>query len=189
MFTLVEILLISVSVAIDCFTVSLAAGMANKRFDTRYVLTTSFCFGLFQAVMPYLGWQGIVLVGDYIIAFDHWIAFALLAYIGCKMITDKEEDNDGKPLNKSLWYILTLSVATSIDALAVGITFSCVGYHELSQLIMPLSIIGLTSFVFSFAGFVIGMYCGRKINFRMEIVGGIILIIIGLKILMEHCSE
>ncbi len=189
MFTLVEILLLSVAVAIDCFTVSLAAGMAHKRFDTRFVLTMAFCFGFFQAMMPYLGWQGTVLVGEYISMFDHWIAFILLAVIGFKMITDKEEESEGKSLNKSIWYILTLSVATSIDALAVGITFSCVGYTEFSQLIMPLVIIGVTSFLFSVAGFLIGMYCGRKINFRMEIIGGIILILIGSKILIEHLCE
>ncbi len=189
MFTLVEIFLLSVAVAIDCFTVSLASGMASRRFDTRFVLTTALCFGLFQAFMPYLGWQGTVLVGAYIKMFDHWIAFLLLAFIGYKMITDKSDDNESKPLNKSLWYILTLSVATSIDALAVGVTFSCVGYIDFSQLILPLTIIGITSFLFSIAGFIIGMFFGRKIHFRMEIVGGIILILIGAKILIEHCCE
>ncbi len=189
MFTLVEIILLSIAVAIDCFTVSLASGMASKRFDTRFVLTIAFCFGLFQALMPYIGWQGTTLVGEYIHMFDHWIAFLLLAFIGYKMITDKDENDEGKPLNKSLWYILTLSVATSIDALAVGVTFSCVGYTEFSQLVMPLAIIGITSFLFSIVGFIIGMYCGRKIHFRMETVGGIILILIGSKILIEHLCE
>ncbi len=187
MFSLFEIILISVAVAIDCFTVSMAAGMANKRFDIPYVLTTAFCFGLFQAVMPYIGWQGTTLVGDYIHMLDHWIAFILLAYIGYKMIFDKEEEDcKEKKLNKSICYILTLSVATSIDALAVGVTFSCVGYTEFIQLLMPLILIGVTSFIFSIIGFVIGMYLGCKIKFRMEIVGGIILIAIGTKILIEH---
>ncbi len=187
MFSLFEIILISVAVAIDCFTVSMASGMANKRFDLSYVLTTALCFGLFQAAMPYLGWQGTVLIGDYIHMLDHWIAFILLSYIGYKMIFDKEEeDSKEKKLNKSICYILTLSIATSIDALAMGVTFSCVGYTDFSQLIMPLVLIGITSFVFSIFGFVIGMYLGRKIKFRMEIVGGIILIAIGLKIIIEH---
>lgn len=152
-------------------------------------LRMAFLFGLFQAMMPLLGWLGISHFQTYMEAYDHWIAFGLLGFIGGKMIWEsfgEEEDSHFDP--SRLHTQLLLAVATSIDALAVGISFACTGFTMVSQLTMPLLIIGIVSFLFSIIGYHLGRCFGKAITRRMkpELFGGVILLLIGVKILLTH---
>ena len=151
-------------------------------------LTIAFFFGLFQGVMPIIGWFGASHFYHLIEQFDHWIAFGLLFFLGIRMIKEsfnKEEENHHfNP--KRLLVILTLAVATSIDALAVGISFAFVGMNTWQDILFPIIIIGIVSFLFSILGCFIGVYFGKRINLRAELWAGIILIGIGIKILVEH---
>jgi putative Mn2+ efflux pump MntP len=189
MMTLWEIVLIAVALAMDCFTVSVVSGVITRRNKWGSVLRMAFLFGLFQALMPLIGWLAIHYFQASVVAFDHWIAFGLLAVIGIKMIKDafspEEEDHMDPTLLRTQ---LLLALATSIDALAVGISLSCTGYEALSQLTVPLLVIGLVSFVFSIAGHLLGVRFGEVVarRWKPELVGGIILIGIGIKILLEH---
>ena len=149
----------------------------------------AFLFGFFQAAMPLLGWLGISHFQTMIEAYDHWIAFSLLLLIGGNMIREAfgpEEEQHFNP--RKLRTQLILAIATSIDALAIGISFACTGYEHLSQLTLPLSIIGLVSFLFSILGNKLGTRFGKAIARRLkpELLGGVILILIGLKILVSH---
>lgn len=155
----------------------------------RTCLTMSFFFGLFQALMPLAGWFCSNRFYQFIESFDHWLAFGLLAFIGIRMIkegTEKEEHILFNP--RKLRVIFTLAIATSIDALAVGISFAFVGMNSISSISYPIVIIGLVSFLLSLIGFMAGCYFGKKVHIRTEILGGIILIGIGIKILIEHLS-
>ena len=149
----------------------------------------AFLFGLFQAMMPLIGWLGISHFQAAMEAYDHWIAFAMLGFIGGRMVWesfDSEEEQHFNP--RKLRTQLLLAIATSIDALAVGISFACTGYTSLGQLTLPLIIIGVVSFLFSLIGYQLGARFGRSIARRLkpELFGGIILIGIGVKILAEH---
>ncbi len=199
---LLDIILLAVALAMDCFTVSIVSGVidhgdwhndsseAKIRVPVPVIyLRMAFLFGLFQALMPLLGWLGISHFQAYMEAYDHWIAFGLLAFIGGKMIWESfgnEEDHHFNP--NRLRTQLLLAIATSIDALAVGISFACTGFTELSQLTMPLLIIGIVSFLFSIFGYHLGRRFGKAITRRLkpELFGGIILVLIGLKILLSH---
>jgi putative Mn2+ efflux pump MntP len=146
-------------------------------------------FGLFQALMPLIGWLGISLFSHYLEAVDHWIAFVMLAFIGGKMIKESFDDEEEQHFDpRRLRTQVLLAIATSIDALAVGISFACTGYNTLSQLTLPLIIIGLASFVLSLLGYYLGRRFGKVITHRLkpELFGGVILIIIGVKILLSH---
>ena len=199
----IEIILLAVALAMDCFTVSIVSGLITCMDKEKVVKPTllleraggeaswlyrmAFLFGFFQALMPLLGWLGIIHFETYIEAYDHWIAFALLAFIGGKMIWESfgpEEEQHFNP--RRLHTQLLLAVATSIDALAIGISFVCTGYTVLSQLTLPLIIIGLVSFLFSIMGYHLGRRFGKAITKQMkpELIGGLILIAIGLKILL-----
>ncbi len=187
--TILDILLIAVALAMDCFTVSIVSGVMTRKMFWGRNLRMAFLFGFFQAAMPFIGWIAIHYFQSSVEAYDHWIAFGLLLLIGGKMILDafKEEDEATfNPLN--LGTQLTLAVATSIDALAVGISFSCSGYGTVQSLILPLAVIGLVSFIFSIAGLLLGVRFGGAVarRFKPEIIGGVILIAIGVKILLEH---
>lgn len=185
--TTIDQILIAVALAMDCFTVSIASGLMLKRIYLKTTLITAFMFGLFQAAMPAIGWSVTKLFNRYIEGIDHWIAFGLLAIIGIKMIFDNFKAEEDKTFNpRSIYVILTMAVATSIDALAVGISFMCAGLRTWQQLVQPLIIIGMTSALLSVGGNMIGVYIGRKIKLPVEMIGGILLIIIGLKILAEH---
>lgn len=183
-----EIWLLAIGLAMDCFTVSITSGLILKKIDWKAILTMAFFFGLFQAVMPLIGWFSTNHFNSLIEDFDHWIAFLLLAFIGGKMIKESfEQDDDKRCFNpRSLKVVLTLSVATSIDALAIGISFACLGMNTLTQILYPILIIGLVSFIFSIAGNIIGTYFGSKVNLKAELLGGIVLLIIGFKILIQH---
>lgn len=182
-----EIWLLAFSLAMDCFTVSITSGVIMRRIAWRTILTMSFFFGLFQGVMPILGWFGASRFYHLIERFDHWIAFGLLAFLGIRMIKESLSDNDHCCFDPTrLGVILTLAVATSIDALAVGISFACTGMDTFATILCPVIIIGLVSLGMSIAGNLIGIYFGKHVNLRMELWGGLILIGIGVKILIEH---
>ena len=152
-------------------------------------LRMAFFFGLFQAMMPLIGWLGISHFQAYMEAYDHWIAFAMLGFIGGRMVWESFGPDSEQHFNpRRLRTQLLLAVATSIDALAVGISFACTGYTAVGQLTLPLIIIGVVSFLFSLIGYRLGARFGRSIAHRLkpELFGGIILIGIGVKILMEH---
>ena len=149
----------------------------------------AFLFGFFQALMPLIGWAGISHFQSYMEAYDHWIAFLLLGFIGGRMVWESFHPEEGQHFNpRRLQTQLLLAIATSIDALAVGISFACTGYEQLSQLWMPLAVIGMVSFLFSLLGYWAGYHFGRGISsrFKPELIGGVILILIGVRILMTH---
>lgn len=184
-----EILLIAFALAMDCFTVSVVSGVIMGKNDVRNLLQMAFLFGLFQALMPLLGWVSIHYFQHSVEAYDHWIAFGLLLFIGAKMIRDAFSPEEEAAFNPArIRTQIALAVATSIDALAVGISMSCSGYATLASLPLPLFTIGAVSFILSIAGFLLGVRFGSVVTrrFRPEIAGGIILIAIGVKILLEH---
>lgn len=190
--SLLDIIFLAIALAMDCFTISIVSGVIMRHSEWPVILRMSAFFGLFQAIMPLFGWLGTNYFSVYIEAIDHWIAFGLLAFIGGRMIKEAlglEEEIHFSPTR--LRTQLYLAVATSIDALAIGISFACLGYSEFSQLVVPLVIIGAVSFIFGVIGNVLGVRCGRAISRRMcpELVGGIILILIGVKVLMSHIME
>jgi putative Mn2+ efflux pump MntP len=180
---MVTILLIAVSLAMDSFAVSIAHGMTIKNRRVATGLAMSFSFGFFQAFMPVLGWLAGLAFMDLIASFDHWVAFGLLAFIGGKMIyearTDHEEEKDSK---LSVPVVLLLSVATSIDALAVGLSFSLLQV----SITIPVIAIGVVAFLFSFGGFNFGNKLGNFFERKVQVIGGIVLVAIGIKILLEH---
>ena len=184
-----DIWLLAIALAMDCFTVSIVSGVIIRRHIWGLVLRLAFLFGAFQALMPFLGWLATSHFSEALEAIDHWIAFSMLAFIGGKMIKesfDEEEEPSFNPQN--LRVQLLLAVATSIDALAIGISFACIGYHSISMLVVPLFIIGLVSFLFSIMGYVLGVRFGKRIARRLkpELLGGVILVAIGIKILVSH---
>ena len=185
--SILEIWLLAVSLAIDCFTVSITSGIILHRIRWGIFLKMAFLFGLFQAAMPFLGWLGASRFNHLIEPYDHWIAFALLAFLGIRMIREHFKDEEERSFDPTrMKVILTLAVATSIDALAVGISFAFTGFRTLSSLLYPLTAIGIASFVISLAGSLIGVFFGKRFNLRVEIFGGLVLIGIGVKILFEH---
>ena len=179
-----EIWLLAVGLAMDCFAVSIASGILLKRTLWRPMLTMAFFFGLFQAIMPLLGWIGASTFSHLIESLDHWIAFAILAFLGGRMVRESFKDEDCKKEYdpKSLKVVLALAIATSIDALAIGITFAFLKVN----IIPAVCFIGIVTFIISFAGVKIGNIFGARYKNKAEIVGGVILILLGLKILLEH---
>ncbi len=189
MMSVLDILFLSVALAMDCFTVSIVSGVLIRKRLWDVILWTAFLFGLFQALMPLLGWLVTTGFQHYIEAYDHWIAFALLAYLGIGMIresTKPEEEHHFDP--RSLKTQFVQAVATSIDALAIGISMSMTGYTEFRQLLFPLIAIGMGSFLLSILGYLLGIRFGHSIRRRLkpELLGGIILLFIGFKILLSH---
>ncbi len=188
---LAELVLLAVGLSMDAFAVSICKGLGMKKINLKVAVVLGLFFGGFQAGMPVIGWalgsQFMGIIGP----IDHWIAFILLAFIGGKMLweaftedeDEDEDEGDGKDAEKiDLGEYLILAIATSIDALAVGISFAA-----LSVDIMPaVSLIGITTFIFSVAGVAIGHTFGARYEKPATIVGGIVLILIGLKILLEH---
>ena len=186
----IDILVLAIGLAMDCFAVSVCAGLAMSRIRWRPILTTAFFFGFFQGLMPALGWLLSFSFNRYIEAYDHWIAFGLLAFLGIRMIREefqKEESPECHSLHiEKPKTLLVLAVATSIDALAVGISFACVGYRDLPSVLPPALVIAIVSFLLSIAGFLGGILFGRRFNPRAGLVGGVILVAIGAKVLGEH---
>ncbi|MDR2979151.1 MAG: manganese efflux pump MntP family protein [Bacteroidales bacterium] len=182
----IELILIAIGLAMDCFAVSFSSGTSNKILTFKNILLIAFFFGLFQGVMPLIGWFAGEKVVDKIDHFDHWISFAILVFIGGKMVYEAlMSGNAEKPVNILKFSTLIIfSIATSIDALAVGFSFAMA---QTTFIWIPVLYIGIASFLLS----IIGCYSGKKLSqvvkpVYAEILGGAILIIIGSKILIEH---
>lgn len=186
--SLIEIWLIAIGLAMDCFTVSVASGIIQRQWHGRTVAIMATAFGLFQGAMPVIGWLFTRHLKGIVSSFDHWIAFILLAYLGGKMIVDslKKGDEEHHFDPGSLKVVLTLAVATSIDALAIGISFACIGMSDWSDISLPVCIIGIVSLVLSVVGYGLGVFFGKRFRFPVEPIGGLILIGIGCRILYEH---
>ena len=187
-----DLLLLSVALAMDCFTVSLMSGVMLRRALTAAILRMALLFGVFQAAMPLAGWLGTAHFSQYLEAVDHWIAFGLLAFIGGKMIKESFDDDDSEPSFNPLRLRtqLLMAVATSIDALAVGISMACLGYDHITALTLPLVMIGTASVVLSIAGYWLGVRFGRIVARRIkpELIGGLVLVFIGIKVLLSHIA-
>lgn len=187
--TITESILIGLALAMDCFTVSLTTGSIVKRIVPRPMWTMILLFGLFQGGMTLIGWRVSTLFSHYLEPIDHWIAFALLAYIGGRMIIEGFKSEDKKDFNPlSYANILTLSVATSIDAMAIGVSMAFMRMNTWDSVIGPSIIIAILSSLLTICGLAGGIIAGKKIPFALEPVGGLILIGIGIKILVEHLS-
>ena len=187
-----DLWLLAIGLAMDCFTVSIASGIILKRIEWKPILSMAFCFGLFQALMPLISWALFVRVGTLLQQIDHWVAFGLLLFLGGNMIREAFSKEEEHHFNPHRWVvILTLAVATSIDALAVGISFAFIGFNTLASMVYPLVVIGLVSFVFSLVGSGLGIWFGVGIakKLKPELLGGIILIIIGCKIVIQHLAN
>ena len=180
----VEILLIGIGLSMDAFSVSVCKGLTTKKFSWKIALTCGLWFGFFQALMPVIGYFLGSQFEQYITTVDHWIAFGLLFLIGANMIREAIWSHEDHEHDAALNFktMLLLAIATSIDALAVGISFACIQVKIWSSVL----IIGVTTFLFSVIGVKIGNVFGSRFEKSAEIVGGIILILIGLKILLEH---
>ena len=179
----IEILLISIGLAMDAFAVSICKGLAMKKMSWEKAIIIGLYFGAFQAIMPTIGFFLGTTFERFITNVDHWVAFILLVGIGINMVKeafDKESENRND--NVDMKTMLVLSIATSIDALAIGITFACLKMH----IVVPVITIGIITFVISVIGVKIGNRFGDKYEKKAEIMGGVILILLGVKILLEH---
>ena len=182
------LLLMGVGLAMDAFAVSICKGLSMRKVNKKQCLVIGLFFGGFQALMPFIGWVLGSQFEQYITSIDHWIAFILLGFIGGKMVVEAIREKDeavevGKmvpPLDLKEMFIL--AIATSIDALAVGITFAFLQV----PIVEAISIIGITTFVISVIGVYVGNFFGNRYKKKAELAGGMILILIGLKILLEH---
>jgi putative Mn2+ efflux pump MntP len=183
---LAMILFIAIGLSMDAFAVSVVTGSVSRELKVRHALRMALFFGSFQAIMPIIGFLAGMSLRRYISAYDHWIAFGLLAFVGGKMIYEslKIEAAEKNLDPSNLLVLLALSVATSIDALAVGITLSILT----TGIVAAAAIIGLVTFALSYGGIFIGKRFGHFFESKIEIVGGLILIAIGLKIVVEHLS-
>lgn len=181
---ILEILLIAVGVSMDAFAVSICKGLSVRKLRSQHAFTVSMWFGGFQALMPLIGYFLGISFANYVTNFDHWISFVLLAVIGANMIKEAfEKDDEEAPCTDfSFKKMLALAIATSIDALAVGVSFAFLQVN----IWMAVLIIGATTAAFSGVGIIIGNQFGARYKSKAEFVGGLILIAIGLKILIEH---
>lgn len=184
----IEIFILAVGLSMDAFAVSVCKGLSVGKMKAKYALIAGAYFGGFQALMPLIGWALGTQLADFITPIDHWIAFILLALIGGKMLLDAfregDEEDAGEPKDARLDFkeLLMLAIATSIDALAVGITFAFLGVN----IVVAIAVIGVTTFVLSVVGVAVGHAFGARYEKGATIVGGIVLILIGCKILLEH---
>ena len=181
--TIFELIVIAVGLSMDAFAVSICKGLSVRRLRPRHNIICGLYFGGFQALMPVLGWLLGRQFESLIKNIDHWIAFVLLALIGANMIREAVK-NEEENLNDSFSprTMLPLAIATSIDALAVGVTFAFLDV----EIVPAVSMIGVTTFVLSAVGVKIGNVFGAKYKSKAELVGGIVLVVMGVKILIEH---
>ena len=182
-----ELFILAVGLSMDAFAVSVCKGLSVKKLKAKHMLTVGVYFGGFQALMPYAGWLLGAQFAGYIQHLDHWLAFFLLAFIGGKMVWESlkgEAEETACAVSVTLDYkqLLLMAVATSIDALAVGVTFAFLNV----DILPAVTVIGCTTFVISLAGVVIGAFFGARLQCWAEIAGGVILILLGGKILLEH---
>ena len=181
---IITIILIAVGLAIDAFAVSIANGITTPSSQRRHsALLTAVFFGGFQMLMPAIGWLIGFSLQSIIMTVDHWIAFGLLGFIGIKMIYDGvKKETEQKPASLKLYTLLVLAVATSIDALMAGLSFAFLQI----DILVPILVIGMVTFGLCFVGFYFGCSLGRFFGNKIKIAGGVVLILIGLRILLEH---
>lgn len=181
-----ELVLIAVGLSMDAFAVALCKGLCMKKLNYAQGAVIALFFGGFQLLMPLIGWLLGKQFERYITPVDHWIAFALLAYIGGKMIWEavREKEEETCPVDQrlDLKELLVMAIATSIDALAVGITFAFLG----TPIVSAVLVIGLITFILSYLGVLLGHRFGTRFQRKAEFAGGAVLVLIGLKILLEH---
>ena len=182
--SIIEIALIGVGLAMDAFAVSICKGLAMRRMNYKKAIIIAAFFGVFQALMPALGYVLGTTFANKIAAIDHWIAFILLALIGANMIKEALSDDDDECQDDSLRLgdLIMLSIATSIDALAVGMTFAFCNV----SLLLSVSMIGIITFIICVIGVKVGNVFGEKYKSKAELAGGLILIVMGAKILIDH---
>lgn len=184
----IELFLLGVGLSMDAFAVSVCKGLGMKKLNKKQALIIGLYFGGFQALMSFVGWLLGSQFQKYITSIDHWIAFILLGFIGGKMMIEavrewnEEEVVDVMDAPIDHKNMLVLAVATSIDALTVGITFAFLG----TPIVEAITIIGITTMVISIAGVVVGNFFGSRYKSKAEFIGGLILVLLGLKILLEH---
>ena len=166
----------------DAFAASITKGLTFKKNRRKSAIFLASLFGGFQMLMPVIGWAAGLSFKDVIVSIDHWIAFGLLSFIGVKMIYESSKNGDKKEENIKLYSAFILAVATSIDALMVGVSFA---FLEIS-IALPIALIGAVTFLLSFIGFIFGYGIGKLFGKKIEILGGVILILIGIRILIEH---
>ena len=181
----IELLLIAVGLSMDAFAVAVCKGLSVRKAEVKHGLLVGAYFGGFQALMPAIGYLLGSAFEQYIVAIDHWVAFVLLAFIGGNMLKEGFSREEEKEENTSFGFraMLPLAVATSIDALAVGITFALLPEVNIFSAV---GLIGVTTFCLSALGLKVGNIFGLKYKSKAEVAGGIILILMGLKILLEH---
>jgi putative Mn2+ efflux pump MntP len=179
-----EILLIALSMSMDAFAVCLGVGTQGRTSGPRPIFRLAFHFGLFQFLMPIIGWFAGTTILRYVSAYDHWVAFGLLAFVGIRMILSGFGLNsDGQKNDPSRgWTLVLLAFATSIDALVIGISLGLVGV----RIWYPAVVIGVVTGLISWLGLLLGNRLGAKLGKRMEIIGGIILVLMGLRIVLAH---
>ena len=178
-----ELFILAIGLSMDAFAISVSKGLTMAEAGFKKALVVGLYFGFFQAFMPVIGYFAATLFAEQIIAYDHWVAFGLLLFIGAKMIIGgfKKEESPGDE-SISPGKMLPLAVATSIDALAVGVSFAFLK----TNIVFAVILIGVVTLILSVAGVKIGKVFGAKLKSKAEIAGGVILILIGLKILLEH---
>jgi putative Mn2+ efflux pump MntP len=180
---LITLFTLAVGLSMDAFAVSICKGLALRKFSFKNACIVGLWFGGFQAIMPTIGYFLGVQFKSHITAIDHWIAFFLLCFIGINMIKEAmSKDEESADASLALKTMLLLAIATSIDALAVGVTFAFLSVN----IVPAVSFIGITTFLFSFVGVKVGSVFGTRYKAKAELAGGIILILLGVKILLEH---
>ena len=181
--SLIEIILLSIGLAMDAFAVAICKGLSMKKMNWKNAIIIALYFGVFQALMPVLGYFLGTTFENLVTSIDHWLAFILLVAIGGNMIKEAfSKDEEGKDDRIDFKTMIVLAIATSIDALAIGITFAFLNVN----IMLSVSCIGIITFAISLIGVKIGNRFGDKFQNKAELLGGIILIILGLKILLEH---
>ena len=183
---LLTIILIAIGLSFDTFAVSISSGLILKKIDFFSATKIAVTLAVFQAAMPVIGWLAGSGIKNYAENFDHWIAFGILALLGAKMIYESfntdPEDRSFNPLDIKV--MIGMAIATSIDALIVGFSFALLNY----RIFISVGIIGFVTYVVAMLGMLFGKKIGTKMGRRMEVLGGVMLILIGLKILIEHLS-
>jgi len=180
--TLIELFILALGLSMDAFAVAVCKGLAAQKLTPGRAVLVGAWFGLFQAVMPLIGWLLGSAFSRYITAFDHWIAFGLLALIGLGMIREAREGEKAEDASLAFGKMLVLSLATSVDALAVGVTFAFLNV----SIVPAVCFIGAVTFCVSAVGVWVGGVFGARFRGKAEIAGGVILILLGIKILLEH---
>ena len=182
---ILTVIILAIGLSMDSFAVSIGCGLAEQKISFRHAARISFSFAFFQGLLPVMGWFMGTGIKEYVEGFDHWIAFILLLFLGGKMIAESfKQDNEGGMTDIYSWkHIITLSIATSIDALVVGFSYALA---STSNIFGGALIIGAVTFFFAMLGIKIGKDVGSSHGPKVELFGGIILIGIGIKILIQH---